>query len=275
MDFGHDLLCTLTRRERHALHASHAFGVQVKSRSAAEVHYGGLDKHGVWKKYELDWLYDTTQPLLVCVVDLKQWSVNLYATDTKWWVPNLHGIPGEVVLVPDLALDDFTEAEGRSLTNPFRSSPIENVPAGTPIGNGRSYQVPLGHPVVSVSVKEHEASEFRDQLRACLDAWLALAYRNLTHRRLGVPYIEEWSAWKTNEPPQSPPGFWHFYSPAVEQNVPDILRSIAPAIGTLMHNLNSQDQTPKVDALRPLALLLHEYGLLDETLLGFLPTPTA
>lgn len=270
MDFGHDLLCTLTRRETHALHASHGFGVQVKSASAPEVRYGGLDDHGVWKKYELDWLYDSTQPLIICVVDLKQWCVNLYATELKWWVRNMRGFPGEVVLVPDLSLDDFTEAEGRTVQHRFRHSAIPQVAYGGMAGDGFSYRVPLGPPIASIWVKEQEANKFREQLRSCLDAWLSLAYRNLTHRRLDIPYVEEWTTWTANEPPSVPPGFWHFYNPTHEQNVSRILRSIAPAVGTLMHNLNSQSQGEKLNALRPLAGLLNEYGLLDQTLAGFL-----
>ena len=115
MDFGHDLLCTLTRRERHALFAGRAFGVQVKSKSDPEIRYGGLNERGEWKRYEVDWLYEQHQSFVVCLVDLKEWTVNLYSTQFMWWVPWQKGTPGEVVLVPDLSLDDFTEAEGRSM----------------------------------------------------------------------------------------------------------------------------------------------------------------
>ena len=64
MDFGHDLLCLLTRRKDNALYAGRAFGVQVKSGSIREIRYGGLNDKQTWKKYELDWLYDQHQPLI-------------------------------------------------------------------------------------------------------------------------------------------------------------------------------------------------------------------
>jgi len=101
MDFGHDLLCTLTRHEGRALYAGRAFGVQVKSASDPAIRYGGLNDRREWKRYEVEWLYDQHQGFVVCVVDLKNWTVSLYSTQFRWWVPWQKGTPGEVVLVPD------------------------------------------------------------------------------------------------------------------------------------------------------------------------------
>ncbi|HEX4825243.1 MAG TPA: hypothetical protein VFV19_13130 [Candidatus Polarisedimenticolaceae bacterium] len=269
MDFGYDLLCTLTRRERHALFAGRAFGVQVKSRSDPEIRYGGMNDRGDWKRYELEWLYEQQQSFVVCVVDLKEWRVNLYSTQFMWWVPWQKGMPGEVVLVPDLSLGDFTEAEGRSMQNRYRASPLPNASDGSRPGDGFSYRVPLGNPIVSVSVKEHEAAAFRDQVRRCLERWVGLDYRNLTHWRLKVPYVEEWITWVTNEAPEPPAKLWHFFNDNPDQNIPEILSSISPAIASLMHNLNHQKQYGKLDVVRPLAALIHTYGLLDPTAIAF------
>lgn len=269
MDFGHDLLCTLTRRDRHALFAGLGFGVQVKSKSEPEIRYGGLNERGVWKKYEVDWLYDQHQSFVVCVVDLKEWTVNLYSTQFMWWVPWQKGTPGEVVLVPDLSLDSFTVAEGGSNDNRYRSAPLPNASDGSRPGDGFSYRVPLGNPIISVSVKEQEAAQFRDRVRSCLERWVGLDYRNLTHWRLKVPYVEEWVAWITNEPPVPPGKLWHFFNPAPDQNIKEILSSISPAIASLMHNLNHQKQFDKLKRVKPLAALIDTYGLLDGTAKDF------
>jgi hypothetical protein len=265
MDFGFDLLCTLTRREGNSLYAGRAFGVQVKSKGSPEMRYGGLDDRGNWKGYEIDWLYGQDQPLVACIVDLKAWTVNLYSTQFMWWVPWQVGAPGEIILVPELSLDEFTDVEGRSMTNRYRSEPLPPARDGTRAGDGRSYRVPLGDPIVSVSLKEQEAQTYRDQLRECLDRWLALDYRNIIHYRLHVPYVEEWREWVTNEPPEPPGAFWHFFNPTPEYNIGAILRSISPAIASLLHNLACQRQTNKVEAVRPLARLIRDYGLLDRS----------
>jgi hypothetical protein len=129
--------------------------------------------------------------------------------------------------------------------------------------------VPLGPPIVAVSFKEQEAADYRDQLRECLDRWLALDYRNLTHRRLRVPYVEERTEWRTNEPPEPPAKLWHFFNPTKDQNIREILSSISPAVASLMHNLNHQGQVDRLDAVKPLARLLQEFGVLDPTAQGF------
>ncbi|MEK7205307.1 MAG: hypothetical protein AAB254_07330, partial [candidate division NC10 bacterium] len=72
-----------------------------------------------------------------------------------------------------------------------------------------------------------------------------------------------------NEPPTPPGKLWHFFNPTPDQNVREILSSIAPAIASLMHNLNHQKQYDKLDVVKPLAALIHGYGLLDGTATGF------
>ncbi len=270
MDFGHDLLCTLTRHEHRALYAGRAFGVQVKAIGSPDIRYGGLNSRGEWKGYEIEWLYGQHQPLIVCIVDLKEWAVHLYSTQFMWWVRCQKRIPGEVVLTPDLRLDDFSDAEGRSMVNRYRSTPLPKTAGGSDVGDGLSYSVPLGCPIVSVSVKDQEAAEFRNELRECLDRWLALDYRNLTYMRLGVPYVEELIHWETNKPPDRPGTLWHFFGATKDQNIREILSSVAPAIVSLMHNLNHQRQMEKLEAVKPLAKLIHEYGLLDGTAVNFL-----
>ena len=170
-----------------------------------------------------------------------------------WWVPWQKGTPGEVVLVPDMRIEDFHEEDGRSAQDRYPFTSLPDTVGGSRPGDGFSYRVPLGPPIVSVSVKEQEATEFRDQVRSCLDRWVALDYRNLTHRRLKVPYVEEWVEWQTNQPPEPPGQLFHFFNPTPDQNIKEILASISPAVASLMHNLNHQGQLEKLEAVKPLA----------------------
>jgi hypothetical protein len=123
-----------------------------------------------------------------------------------------------------------------------------------------------------VAVKEHEAVAFRDQVRHCLDSWVGLDYRNLTHKRLGVPYVEEWTTWLTNEPPGPSVQLRHFFNPTPDQNIKEILASISPAVASLMHNLNHQKQFEKLEEVKPLARMLDAYGVLDGTAVNFVRT---
>jgi hypothetical protein len=269
MDFGTDLLCTLTHREGPVLYAGRSFAVQVKSESEPEVRYGGLNKKGEWKRYEIDWLWGQDQVFFLCVVDLREWTVKVYSTQRMWWVRWQKGIPGEVVLVPDARPEDFASGDAN---NRYPFERIPDTASGTP-GDGFSYRVPLGPPIVCVEVKEQEAPEFRDRLRLCLDAWISLDYRNLTHRALRVPYVEEWTSWNTNELPGPAVQLVHFFNPNRDQNIPEILASISPAIASLMHNLNHQGQVEKLEEVKSLARMLDSYGVLDGTAVNFVRAP--
>jgi len=262
-DFGLDLLCTITRHEGRALYAGRAFGVQVKSASEREVSYGGLNDGGQWKDYELKWLYGQDQPIILCIVDLKQWNVKLYSTLRMWWVRWMRGMPGEVVLVPDLEIEDF---KGRSDDNRYPYTPLGRTRNGKKLGDGYSYRVPLGKPIAVVGVNDPETRDRRDMLRKCLDAWVELDYRNIRHYRMGVPYTEEWEQWGPNVPPsrQERTRITYFSNPTPDKNIKEILLSFAPAVVALLHNLQAQNQEEKLRSVIPTARLVRDYKLLDQ-----------
>jgi hypothetical protein len=261
VDFGLDLLCTLTRQDGNALYAGRAFGVQVKSAGSPEARYGGL-KDGAWKKYEIDWLYGQDLPMLLCTVDLQQWRVSLYSVTRMWWVRWKMGIPGEIILVPSMELGaDASRTE--SSRYPRQELPLASD--GTRPGDGYSYRVPLGQPVVSVSLDQEDTRERRDNVRECLDRWVHLESRNVRHYQMKVPYTEEWMEWTPNTAPTFPGKLWHYYNPTRDQNVPEILSSIGPAVASLYHQLRIQRQDAKVEQVVPLCRLLEEYGNLDVT----------
>ncbi len=79
-DFGLDLLCTLIVYESNVIRPERSFGVQVKPASDPRVEYGGLDKHRRWKDYEVSWLFNQEQPIVVAIADVQNWRVRLYDT---------------------------------------------------------------------------------------------------------------------------------------------------------------------------------------------------
>jgi len=262
MDFGIDLLCTMTNQNDHALNAGRAFGVQVKSTSDREAKYGGLNDKGKWKKYEIDWLFGQDQPLLLCVADISSWRVQLYSTSYMWWLKwkKKQPLPGQVILVPDQCLDDFQEQTDEDR---YPRTAIQGTAPGEVCGDGYSYRVPLGRPMVDVFLKEQDAPEYRDQVRKCLGYWLEQDYRNIAHHKTEVPFIEEWMDWTPNVPPESPGRIWHYWSETPGHNVAQLLQAISPAVSSLLKNLDAQSQPDILRRVVPIADLVKEHGLLD------------
>ena len=255
-DFGLDLLCTLTHQDNNLLHAGKAFGVQVKAASAQKVQYGGLDaKKRKWKKHEIDWLFGQDQPIILCIVDLKQWRVRLYSTIPIWWLrwmrgPNL----GEVVLEPDLEADS-SKSRGYSRTQ------LELGEDDLECGDGYSHSVPLGKPIFDIELKQQETKEYRDNLRLCLDRWLELDYRNIIHYRMQVPFTSEWADWEPNTPPGPVVKFRHYHNSMPDKNIYNILSSMAPASVALFRNLEVQGQHAKLKHVLPIMRLMNAYGV--------------
>lgn len=261
VDYGLDLLCTLTHHEGNALYAGRAFGVQVKSASDSKIRYGGIDKNGKWKGYELKWLFGQDQPIIICVADLKKWSVRLYSTARIWFLYYQVGIPTEVILIPDLELRD-EPFQPVSAQDRYEDARVDIADEVSSMGNGYSYKVPLGKPIAEILVDDPDRRETRDALRECLNSWLDLDYRNIRHRKMDVPFTEEWISWEANANPFGK-RILHYWNPAYDKNIREILESIAPAAAALLNNLNAQGQMEKLNAIVPFLHLIRDYGLLD------------
>jgi hypothetical protein len=239
------------------MYAGRSFGVQVKS-AGGEFRYGGLSDRGVWKKYELKWLYGQDAPLLLGVVDLSRWCVRLYSPTRMWWVMFKYFWPGEIILVPDL---EPASKVGRD----FDRQPLPTADDGGRCGDGYSHRVPLGRPLVEVALTEEETPKRRELIRSCIDAWVQLESQNIRHYQMNIPYTVEWVDWKTNEPP-SITKQWHYVSSIPDQHVPQILQAIGPAVASLHHQLRKQNQNARLAQVQPMCDLLRAYGLLDPTL---------
>jgi hypothetical protein len=262
VDFGLDLFCTLTHQGGNALYAGRSFGVQVKSASNPEGRYGGFDNAGAWKSYEIEWLYGQDLPMLLCTVDRDLWQVKLYSVTRMWWVPYKMGTPGEVVLVPDLELEQLN---GPDPEIRYPRKVMQPSADGSRAGDGYSYRIPLGKPVVQFALDQDEAPEQCDIIRKCIDTWVYLESRNLRHYKMHVPYTEEWKEWSPNVPPESGIQLWHYFNPTPDKNVREILAAISPGVASLFHQLRVQKQDQKLEQVIPICHLLGEYECLDKS----------
>ena len=256
VDFGIDLLCTLTRREEKALYAGRSFGVQVKLGAEAEFRYGGLNDRGEWKRYEVEWLYGQGQPFLLCTVNLRERCVKLYSPTRMWWLRWKKGWPGEVVLVPDLELDEAAaQTSGEVYSRRALPAPSHEGAAG----DGFRYRVPLGKPIVEISLDHEETDQAKDRTRECLDRWVGLESVNIRHYQMQVPFTQEFLDWVPNQPPVDHCKLRHYFNGTVDQNVREILGAIGPSVESLFCQLRVQGQHAKLALVVPMLNLLSDY----------------
>lgn len=237
-DYGMDLLCTLVSKQRNVLRAGRAFGVQVKSASDPLVKYGGLDKHGNWKGYEIDWLFNQDQPLIIALVELEKFQVRLYGTIRIWYLRYQIGRnPGEIVLVPD---EDLLRSpfEPYSHQSRYKDEPLSQTSDGRTAGNGFSYRVPLGKPLIVMSVDGYD-EETLNAIRGSLDGSLDLEYMNIRYRGMDVAYYSEWQSWEPNQLP-GPQIQWQFWNSTAGAHVDNLLANMRPLVQSLMFNLAAQ-----------------------------------
>jgi hypothetical protein len=191
------------------------------------------------------------------VTDIKQLELKLYNLSRIWWVRWTQHQPSEIVLVPDTYPSNILGVD------PCPKEPLKNFAPDKRQGDGYSYQVPLGEPIVRMSLKEEQTEDQRNRIRNCLDKWLAFEFQNIFHFQTKIPYSEDILKFKTNEPPDTPGSvstMRHYVSHEVGSNITPILLSITPAIASLIRNLYAQNQLQEVAEVLSIARLARRYG---------------
>ena len=262
-DFGFDLLCTLLSHQEKVLRAGHSFGLQVKSVGEIQIRYGGLNRRNEWKGYEIDWLFNQDQPILIALADTRNWNVKLYSIARIWYIlyqigPN----PGEVVLIPD---EELPSSNLMTKSHQWRYID-ESLPVcadGKPAGNGFSYQVPLGKPIVELSLDNDDNSHLAE-IRDALDEWLVQEYFNIMQRNLGIPTYLEWQAWQPNQVPGPAKIIYAFWNDAPGANILKLLTTVSPTIVSILLHLRHQNDFDQARAVLPMARWLQDKDLLGK-----------
>jgi hypothetical protein len=237
-DIGIDFYCALAKQAGERLTFHSPFAVQVGSYGTKDFSYGGFTKKGVWQKEQLDWLFSQELPLFIATVDKDSLSFRLYSTSPIWVIKYKFGEVLEVRLIPDAVHDPLTDS-------------CENMAdyAGKG-GDGCRYNVPLGPPVVALSIAELK-TDIVDSARVALARASFTEMRNLTYRRLGVHF----SQWMLDVPPNDDSSTWNvrqFYAWNSEpgRNTPEQLEALLPIIVALAHNLKSQNRMDELAQLK-------------------------
>lgn len=255
-DYGVDLLCALTTRDSKSLFVEDTFGVQVKKRAknGIDITYGGHNKKGEWKKYEIEWLlFGPSHPLLIGLVDIRQCRVDLYSTSNMWYVRWMAGYPFKVKLRSGMSGDQLVDP--KAALDPSAES------AQGDHGDCKIWDVPLGPPIISLSAADYLDDTTINQIYSTFKTWLSLDRRNVTYQKLDIPFRERFKSWSLNkEPQQQEHEARMFGNPGQGMNVADILRTISPMICALEYNFELQQNKDKV-YLNGILDLLEKYNL--------------
>lgn len=155
-DVGHDFFCSLISGEGQLLKAGTFFTVQAKS-SVRPLIYR--------KKYEVEWITSQENPLLICVADRKNLSVDIYSTWNLICGPLAKGIPPKLELLPGTKRADWPG--------------VDYLSDGT-------QRIRLGPPIARVAIQEAYDDDRIEQVARVLGEWVSLDRSNVVSTRAGM-----------------------------------------------------------------------------------------
>lgn len=234
-DIGIDFYCALAREDNRKLTFHSPYMVQHGAAGSKDFSYGGYT-HGKWRHDQIDWLFSQELPLFVCTVDQSKARFCLYATSAMWLVRYRFGQMNEIELCPDAQHDPLNESRSEKQVGPD--------------GDGYAYRVPLGNPIVELTVFDLNKETRRKAIEALTRA-IDVEQRNITFRRLGV-HVASWFRTITpNESASLMLGGSIFWNGTRGQNVPQQIDSLKDIAVTLALNLDAQGSTDQLQSLAP------------------------
>ncbi len=235
-DIGVDFQCALAKDVgRHKITFGAPFAVQVGSLEGKDFVYGGYASDDAekkkWRKEGIEWLFAQEIPFFVGTVDRVRSIFRLYATSPMWLLRINFPTMTELRLCPDECHDPLRESRSKEL-----------LTVATEHGDGYSYRVPLGNPIVQLTMAdlEDEARATITKAREVLSFVIHFDQLNITYRRSGI----KTSYWFLNIVPNDVKSLQEMgggIAPADEPQALDVLR--AAAISLAMTYAHSSDQT--------------------------------
>jgi len=185
-DVGIDFHCSLLRRKGKSLYPGIPFNIQIKSAGKVVkkdgVRFGGITKKGSWKKHQIEQLCQTDTPLLVGLVDLKKQTLDLFSTITRYFVLSNWrgtGFPREVAMIPYIPLGEGHLGVGE----------LENLADRADMPN-TLWKLPLGQPIVSITIAESEKTKRCEEIKELLEPFLRIDQENAVCFRIGLGYFD-------------------------------------------------------------------------------------
>ena len=254
-DYGVDFFCNLTKKVKDSLHVGPAFGLQCKSDTKDVEYgvYGSGKKKGQLTPEEITWLYAQDNPLFFAIVSREALLLEIFSLARIWRPYWMEGPPKTATL-----LFRALEIDGPPGDAPYRCTrDPENVPTTV---------IPLGPPIIRLDLNtdDLEDEDFRSQLRAALDYWIALERRNIANAKLDIPCFYESAAWTTNETPAvDDEVIFQVFNENEGQNVPEVVRAVSPGVTNLAYSFIAQEDLGKLRDLLPMLDLILAHNTPD------------
>ena len=243
-DVGVDFFCSLAKNTNKKLTFHSPYMVQHGAVGTKEFVYGGYkkDKNGVdkWLSDGIKWLFSQELPLFTCITDREAARFRLYSTSAMWLVRYQFGNMTQLELCPDENHD------------PLRESQRDKIGKDGGHGDGFSYRVPLGNPIVDLTIFDLQ-KDVRKRATEALAIAINVEQTNITFRRLGI-HVASWlfNDVKPNEPESlATRGGSVFWNGEPGRNVPHQIDSLKNIAITLALNLHQQGDADKLAHLAP------------------------
>ena len=224
--------------------------LQVKGGSSPLM-YGGIDRDGQWKGYEFDWLKNLWAPLYLATVDPNYQRVDLFSLWPIWWVMWQCGTPFKIIC-------SWREAAETAYT--FSQPTREATPAGAGMGDGHTWTIDLGPPLLRLSHQNLNDESSRNQAVDIFRYWIRIDRQTVARFHARVPFVEAILAWVTN---QMPGAYQQVlaYDPTPGKNIDWLAVVLVPSLLTLGVHLQGQGN---VDAYRLISIFewieMNNYG---------------
>ena len=250
-DFGIDFFCQLySEGGARSVDSDELFALQVKG-GADPLRYGGV-RDGEWRSYEIAWLRSVMAPLFLAQVHENPSALDLYSMGPVWRVFWQSAEPFEIKCFTDHVSTTIAE-----LPEAVR------VGASAQHGDGVSWSVPLGPPLLRLTDAELASPSYVANARYVLKRQIGIERRNLLNFFQGVAIHECLASWATNEfisQAQYHRAMYWDLTPG--RNIAALASVVAPAVVNLGVHLQWQDDW---DAYRLIDVLewLQSKGALD------------
>jgi hypothetical protein len=242
-DIGIDCYCTLAEESGRRLIHRWPFWVQIGSEGSKAFEYGGVNATGDWKQWEVEGLRELQIPFFVGLVDKEKHRIRLFSTSAKWFLLHARWPIGQLELCPD---------DPRHPLRPYQTGEID-----TKHGRLPCFQVPLGAPIIEVSVEDFGTERFAAASEILKSAIIA-EHRNLVYSKIGTPYA---ACPKEGRRPNEPlDGFLYMFTPRTDK-LDEQLNWMKPVCISVAVNYRYQKRQADLEKLRPIFDLL---PLIDE-----------
>ena len=243
-DYGFDQICTLVEVDEQLRYPRKTFGVQTKPKSQRSLIFGGVDKKGEQKTWEIQWLFGRDIPLIISLVDLDPFCIKLYSTWNIWhayWMSPQISTRQVTLDIGNLPPNDD---DARWKSYPEDSNSYEKC------------TVYLGLPIVQLDSPLPDSDNI-SALYECLNFWVNLDWINLQFRKLGVPFMYTVKDWETNRVPNLSNATWQFWNKY--QGIRDnLLRTLSPMITALEVDFTSNNEGGNIAKLSGIKEILNQ-----------------